>query len=120
MRKDLLNLRSRLLAEMGDASNILMFIGNQKLKKQVLLYLFKMLVFSLFYHPLETFYIKSLTGEVIKALDLSTFKTVLEEPRTCRWKDSGKYFRWAGEMLVNDEGNFLTLCKCVFLLTTLS
>ena len=33
MRKDLLNLKSRLLAEMGDASNILMFIGNQKLKK---------------------------------------------------------------------------------------
>ena len=34
---------------------------------------------------------------------------VLEKPKPCRWRDPGKYFRWSGEMLVNDEGNFLTL-----------
>ena len=48
MRKDLLNLKSRLLAEMGDASNILMFIGNQKREKRVLLYLLSIQNVSIF------------------------------------------------------------------------
>ena len=38
-----------------------------------------------------------------------TLEIVLEKPRACRWKDSGKYFRWSEEMIINDKGNILTL-----------
>ena len=34
---------------------------------------------------------------------------VLEKSKPCRLKEAGKYFRWFGEMLINDQGNFLTL-----------
>ena len=47
--------------------------------------------------------------EVLKGVDSETLETVLEKPKSCRWRDPGKYYRWSGEMLINDEGNFLTL-----------
>ena len=34
-------------------------------------------------------------------------KTVLEKTKSCRWLDTGKYFQWEGEMLVNDLGELL-------------
>ena len=73
------------------------------------IYIFITHVLVFFHHFVEHFYIKSLTGDAIKALDKETFEVVLEEPKPCRWRDPGKYFRWSGEMLINDEGNFLTL-----------
>ena len=36
-------------------------------------------------------------------------KTVVEDARNCRWYDPGKYFQWAGNLLVNNLGEFLTL-----------
>ena len=36
-------------------------------------------------------------------------KTVVEDARSCRWYDPGKYFQWAGNLLVNNLGEFLTL-----------
>ena len=36
-----------------------------------------------------------------------TKKTILEKSKSCRWLDSGKYFQWEGEMLVNDLGELL-------------
>ena len=36
-------------------------------------------------------------------------ETVIESPKACRWLDSGKYFRWSGDMLINDHGSLLTL-----------
>ena len=56
-----------------------------------------------------SFYIKSMeTREVVKSAD---GQIVLEIPRTCRWMDSGKYFKWSGDMLVNDLGLVLTPMK---------
>ena len=56
------------------------------------------------------FYIKSMeTGEVVKSPADGQIR--LEMPRTCRWMDSGKYFKWSGDMLVNDLGLVLTLMK---------
>ena len=66
-------------------------------------------VLVFFHYFLEHFYIKSSSGDAIKALDEETFEIILEEPKLCRWRDPGKYFHWSGEMLINDEGNFLTL-----------
>ena len=63
----------------------------------------------LFHFFIESFYIESLIEEVLKGIDSETLETVLEKPKPCRWRDPGKYYRWSGEMLINDEGNFLTL-----------
>ena len=80
---------------------------NQNLRDLVIIPYFSR--FSIFHDFAETFYIKSFTGDAIKAFDKETFEAVLEEPKPCRWRDPGKYFRWSGEMLINDEGNYLTL-----------
>ena len=53
------------------------------------------------------FYIKRFEkGEVVKSPD---GLMRLEMPWSCRWLDSGKYFQWSGDMLVNDLGLVLTL-----------
>ena len=65
------------------------------------------------------FYIRSLSGNLLKSTSeekcddnvdncVVTTKTVLEKSKSCRWLDSGKYFQWEGEMLVNDLGELLT------------
>ena len=58
---------------------------------------------------LDTFHIKSLTGEILKPFNDLDSTVVLEKSKPCRSKEAGKYFRWYGEMLINDQGNFLTL-----------
>ena len=59
-----------------------------------------------------TFYIKTLTEEILKPFnddDDEVPTVVLEKSKPCRLKEAGKYFRWFGETLINDQGNFLTL-----------
>ena len=59
-----------------------------------------------------TFYIKTLTEEILKPFnddDDEVPTVVLEKSKPCRLKEAGKNFRWFGETLINDQGNFLTL-----------
>ena len=54
------------------------------------------------------FYIKDpSTGEMVKPESTSD-NAILEMPKNCRWLDPGRYLQWSGDMLVNDEGKFLT------------
>ena len=54
------------------------------------------------------FYIKDpTTGEVIKSESTSD-NAIMEMPKNCRWLDPGRHLQWFGDMLVNDEGKFLT------------
>ena len=51
-----------------------------------------------------------MTDEILKPFNDDRVPTVvLEKSKPCRLKEAGKYFRWFGEMLINDQGNFLTL-----------
>ena len=36
-----------------------------------------------------------------------TNEAILEEAKSCRWLDTGKYFQWEGSLLVSDQGDFL-------------
>ena len=36
-----------------------------------------------------------------------TNETILDEARSCRWLDTGRYFQWEGSLLVSDQGDFL-------------
>ena len=45
-------------------------------------------------------------GLLLKKSSL-TNETILEQSRSCRWLDMSKYFQWEGNMLVNDQGEFL-------------
>ena len=51
-----------------------------------------------------------MTDEILKPFNDDRVPTVvLEKSKPCRLKEAGKYYRWFGEMLINDQGNFLTL-----------
>ena len=59
------------------------------------------------FFPLGYFYIKDpATGEVMKSESTSD-NAIMEMPKNCRWLDPGRYLKWSGDMLVNDEGKFL-------------
>ena len=40
--------------------------------------------------------------------ETSSDNAVMEMTKNCRWLDPGRYLQWFGDMLVNDEGKFLT------------
>ena len=42
---------------------------------------------------------------------LKTGSPVLEESRSCRWRDTNKYFQWEGENLISDQGEFFSNYK---------
>ena len=42
---------------------------------------------------------------------MRTGSPILEEPRSCRWQDTNKYFQWEGEKLISDQEQLLTVYK---------